>query len=69
MDVLEFLAANADNDSVLRHLANNCQVSYTVLKRAAQNEIVLPKAIVADICRAIRLLGSNANRGCDGEQR
>lgn len=65
MDVLEFLAANADNDSVLRHLANNCQVSYTVLKRAAQNEIVLPKAIVADICRAIRLFGSNVNRGCE----
>lgn len=69
MDVLEFLAANADNDNVIRHIANNCQVSYTVLKRAAQNEIVLPKAIVADICRAIRLFGSNVNRGCDGEQR
>ena len=67
MDVLEFLAANADNDNVLRHLANNCQVSYTVLKRAAQNEIVLPKAIVADVCRAIRLFGSNVNSGCDGE--
>ena len=69
MDVLEFLAANADNDNVIRHIANNCQVSYTVLKRAAQNEIVLPKAIVADICRAIRLFGSNVDRGCDGEQR
>lgn len=69
MDVLEFLAANADNDNVIRHIANNCQVSYSMLKLAAQNEIVLPKAIVADICRAIRLFGSNVNRGCDGEQR